>query len=68
VKLVQEFMQICNIFGYGEVNQYNRASTLMSAYKNVADPKFRHVLIREKGDIYQALCTFFTNGNRSAVS
>ncbi|MDB5085193.1 MAG: sporulation protein YhbH [Bacilli bacterium] len=23
VKLVQEFMQICNIFGYGEVNQYN---------------------------------------------
>ena len=30
VKLVNELMKVSNMFGYGEVNQYNRYSTLMS--------------------------------------
>ncbi|WP_061567235.1 sporulation protein YhbH, partial [Geobacillus stearothermophilus] len=37
VKLVQELMKVSNMFGYGEVNQYNRHSTLMSAYRNIKD-------------------------------
>ncbi|HJV46777.1 MAG TPA: sporulation protein YhbH [Bacillota bacterium] len=59
VKLVGELMKRCNMFGYGEVNQYNRHSTLMSAYKHVTDPSFRYCIIREKGEVYKALTTFF---------
>jgi len=59
VKLVGELMKRSNMFGYGEVNQYNRHSTLMSAYKHVNDPKFKHCIIREKGEVYKALTTFF---------
>ncbi|WP_027414820.1 sporulation protein YhbH [Aneurinibacillus terranovensis] len=60
VKLVKELMDCCNMFGYGEVNQYNRHSTLMSVYKNIKDPKFKHCIIREKGEVYKALTTFFS--------
>ncbi len=31
MKLVQEIMDVSNMFGYGEVNAYNRFSTLMSS-------------------------------------
>lgn len=59
VKLVQELMKRSNMFGYGEVNQYNRHSTLMSAYKHINDQKFKHCVIREKGEVYKALTSFF---------
>jgi uncharacterized protein len=59
VKLVTELMKRANMFGYGEVNQYNRHSTLMSAYKHISDPKFKYCVIREKGEVYKALTTFF---------
>lgn len=59
VKLITELIKRCNLFGYGEVNQYNRSSTLMSAYRNLHDPKFVHYVIREKGEVYKALRTFF---------
>ncbi|MBO8163580.1 MAG: sporulation protein YhbH [Brevibacillus sp.] len=59
VKLVKELMERCNMFGYGEVNQYNRHSTLMSAYRHIKEPKFMHCVIREKGEVYKALKTFF---------
>ncbi|MED0678190.1 sporulation protein YhbH [Aneurinibacillus thermoaerophilus] len=59
VKLVKELMARCNMFGYGEVNQYNRHSTLMSAYKHIKDPKFKYCIVREKGEVYKALTTFF---------
>jgi len=59
VKLVKELMERCNMFGYGEVNQYNRHSTLMSAYRHIREPKFMHCVIREKGEVYKALRTFF---------
>ncbi|MBX6396294.1 MAG: DUF444 family protein, partial [Alicyclobacillaceae bacterium] len=60
VQLVNQLIERCNIFGYGEVNQYQRTSTLMGAFRNIHDPKFRSILIREKGDIYKALKTFFS--------
>ncbi|SFX57363.1 hypothetical protein SAMN04487866_11235 [Thermoactinomyces sp. DSM 45891] len=59
IGLVQELMKRSNIFGYGEVNQYNRHSTLMNAYRHVKDEKFLHYVIKEKGQVYQALKHFF---------
>ncbi|MCF6094606.1 sporulation protein YhbH [Microaerobacter geothermalis] len=59
VKLVKEIMERANLFGYGEVNQYNRHSTLMSAYRHIQNPKFMYSVIREKGEVYKALNTFF---------
>jgi uncharacterized protein len=59
VKLIAQLVERSNMFGYGEVNQYNRSSTLMSAYRNIVDPKFVHYVIREKGEVYKALKTFF---------
>ncbi|BCJ86955.1 sporulation protein YhbH [Effusibacillus dendaii] len=66
VRLIRELASLCNIFGYGEVNQYNRSSTLMSSYKHIQDPKFKSILIREKNDVYKALTTFFKRDSQSA--
>lgn len=63
LKLINELMRVSNIFGYGEVNQYNRSSSLMNAFKTIHDPKFRNMIIREKGEVYKALCHFFTAGD-----
>lgn len=68
VKLINELIKRCNLFGYGEVNQYNRSSTLMSAYRNLHDPKFVHYVIREKGEVYKALKTFFPKGTEGKVA
>ena len=47
------------MFGYGEVYQFNRHSTLMSAYRHLKVPRFDHFVIREKGQVYDALKHFF---------
>ena len=49
------------MFGYGEVNAYRRYSTLMSAYRKIENPKFRHYILKEKEDVYHALKSFFSN-------
>jgi sporulation protein YhbH len=59
VKLVTELMKVSNMFGYGEVNQYNRHSTLMSAYKNINDEKFRYYILKQKADVFNAMKNFF---------
>jgi uncharacterized sporulation protein YeaH/YhbH (DUF444 family) len=59
VKLVGELMKVSNMFGYGEVNQYNRHSTLMSAYKNISDERFRHYILKQKVDVFHAMKGFF---------
>lgn len=59
MKLIEELIKRSNMFGYGEVNQYNRSSTLMSAYKNIKKDQFMYYVIKEKGEVYQALRTFF---------
>ena len=58
VKLVEELMKKCNMFGYGEVNQYNRHSTLMSAYKNIKDENFRYYILKQKADVFHAMKSF----------
>jgi len=59
LKLVQELMLVSSMFGYGEVNEHSRYSTLMSSYKAIDDPKFRHYILKEKKDVYHALKSFF---------
>jgi sporulation protein YhbH len=59
LKLVDEIMQVTNMFGYGEVNSYRRYSTLMSAYHKIDHPKFHHYILKEKEDVYHALKSFF---------
>lgn len=59
VKLIRELLSKCNMFGYGEINQYNRRSTLMSAYRHIQDENFKFCVIREKGEVHRALQTFF---------
>lgn len=60
VRYIEELIKRSNLFGYGEVNQYNRSSTLMSAYRHIQRPGFRHHIIREKKEVYAALKTFFS--------
>lgn len=64
VRILHELISLCNIFGYGEVNQYNRSSTLMNAFRHIRDPKFRSVVIREKSEVYKALTIFFASGSQ----
>ena len=59
VKLVEELMKVSNLFGYGEVNQYNRHSTLMSAYKNIKNEDFRYYILKQKVDVFNAMKSFF---------
>jgi len=59
VRLIHEMLKRANLFGYGEVNQYNRSSTLMSAYKHLDHQQFLYYVIKEKSEIYHALKTFF---------
>lgn len=66
VKLIGELLKVSNIFGYGEVNQYNRNSTLMSAYRSIHNPGFKYSIIREKGEVHHALRTFFAKQSAAA--
>jgi len=59
VKLIREILTKANLIGYGEINQYNRSSTLMAAYKHIQEERFMYYVIRDKAEIYQALKTFF---------
>lgn len=59
VKLIAQLLQRTNMFGYGEVNQYNRNSTLLSVYRNIQLPNFMYYVIKEKEGIYRALKHFF---------
>jgi uncharacterized protein len=61
VTLVSQLMQICNIFGYGEIREghYRSPSTLMSAYSKIQDKKFLAVTISDKTEVYPALRRFF---------
>jgi hypothetical protein len=61
VNLVFKLMELCNIFGYGEIREghYRSPSTLMSAYTKIQDPKFIAVTVSDKKEVYPALRKFF---------
>jgi uncharacterized protein len=67
VSLVQKLMEVCNIFGYGEIREghYRSPSTLMSAFNKIQDKKFIAVTISDKTEVYPALRRFFAT--REAV-
>ena len=67
VNLVHKLMQVCNIFGYGEIREghYRSQSTLMSAFSKIQDRKFISVTISDKKEVYPALRKFFAT--REAV-
>lgn len=60
VKLINELLKVCNLVGYGEIENSYYTSTLRSTYKKVNDPRFVVVAIKEKAGVYQALKKFFT--------
>src|SRR5256712_4682116 len=62
VELVNRLIEICNLFGYGQIKQgWYPAGTLMSVYsQEIDDPKFVGVTIEEKEDVYPALQKFFS--------
>jgi uncharacterized protein len=63
VELVEQLMQLCNIFGYGEIREghYRSPSTLMSAFNKLQDnKKFMAVTISDKREVYPALRKFFS--------
>jgi hypothetical protein len=61
VKLVEQIMKVSNMFGYGEVNQYNRESSLRSVYSKINHKYFKVYILREKSDVFNALKLFFSN-------
>lgn len=66
VRYVKELMEKCNMFGYAEVNQYQRRSSLMSVFRRIEDPSFMHCIIKDKREVYKALQTFFGKGEHQA--
>lgn len=67
-ELVRQLCEKSQMFGYAEVNQYARASTLMNAFNKLNHPAFRKFVIRDKSEVYEALRHFFSrrDGVRSA--
>jgi uncharacterized protein len=62
LRLVAELLEVSRMFGYGEVNEHSRYSTMLTALRTVDDPKFRHYVLKEKADVYHALKSFFRKG------
>ncbi|MBX0357303.1 sporulation protein YhbH [Halobacillus sp. Nhm2S1] len=58
--LIEQLIEVSQMFGYGEVNQYNRSSSLMQAYKSIDHPKFRYYILRRKADVFHAMKQFFS--------
>src|SRR5260370_5016524 len=67
VNLVHSLLEVCNIFGYGEIREghYRSPSTLLSAFAKIQDPRFISVTLSDKSGVYPALHKFFAT--RDAV-
>lgn len=60
LKLVKQLLEMCNIFGYGEINEGGYTSPLMAAFAAIKDERFIPVTITRKKDVYPALKKFFS--------
>jgi hypothetical protein len=69
VDLIHQLIEVCNLFGYGQIKQgWYPAGTLMSVYSQEIDnPKFVGVTIEEKEDVYPALQKFFSVREHAAA-
>lgn len=68
-ELVGRLLEICNLFGYGEIDAtaggpaYYRSSTLSALYqREISHQRFMSVVIKDKSEVYKALRTFFGPG------
>ena len=61
LKLIEELLTFTNMYGYGEVNQYSRNSTLMSIYRDLTHPYFKYFILKRRSDIFHAMKHFFQN-------
>ncbi|GIN58722.1 UPF0229 protein [Lederbergia ruris] len=68
IRLVNEIMEKANMFGYGEVNQYQRNSTLMSVYKHIKNEKFYYYVLKEKADVFHAMKSFFRKQDEESLT
>ncbi|MEW5762877.1 MAG: sporulation protein YhbH [Bacillota bacterium] len=60
VQYVRELLQMANLVGYGEIEgPYYYTSTLRTALQRIVHPRFVTVVLRDKGDVFHALKTFF---------
>ncbi|MBA2174667.1 sporulation protein YhbH [Halobacillus locisalis] len=66
--LIEQLIEVSQMFGYGEVNQYNRSSSLMQAYKSIDHPKFRHYILKRKADVFHAMKEFFSEEEQEVFS
>ncbi|SEB15024.1 hypothetical protein SAMN05421743_12077 [Thalassobacillus cyri] len=60
IQLIEELLKVSSLFGYGEVNQYNRHSSLMQVYKKIEHPKFSYYVLRKKADVLYAMQKFLS--------
>jgi uncharacterized protein len=62
VDLVHQLIDVCNLFGYGQIKQgWYPAGTLMSVYtQEIEHERFVAVTIEDKEDVYPALQRFFS--------
>ncbi len=69
VDLIGRLIEICNLFGYGQIKQgWYPAGTLMSVYSQEIDnDKFVAVTIEDKEDVYPALQRFFAVNEEEKV-
>ncbi|MEW6572373.1 MAG: sporulation protein YhbH [Bacillota bacterium] len=60
VELVTDLLKVANLVGYGEIEgPYYYTSTLKTAYRVIDHPRFVMSTLRDKGDVYKTLKTFF---------
>ncbi|WP_131919971.1 sporulation protein YhbH [Heliophilum fasciatum] len=59
VRLIQQLLEKTNQFGYGEIVRSHFSSSLMNALRKIQHPHFTALTVRERGEVYHALCTFF---------
>lgn len=58
--LVLKIIEICNLFGYGEIiSPYYRSNTLYNVYQKIKHPRFISVLIKNKTEVFASLKKFF---------
>lgn len=59
VDLARQLLKVSSTMGYGEINEGGYQSPLMTAFSEIADPRFIVVSIHDKREVYGALKRFF---------
>ncbi|MFT8870675.1 MAG: sporulation protein YhbH [Sporolactobacillus sp.] len=66
-RLVEDIMAVTDFFGYGEINPYHRASTLMNSYRTIKNKAFHSYVLKQKSDVYHAMKYFFHKEEEAAM-